>query len=106
MSGWEKNMSHNDQTAKFTSSFNKNHIVKSFRYTETKLIRDFLNEKKDKVKAIILYSAAYTLVNKLNFPICQNICKQIRKSGPILPRPTFRSYRSKRLSLSIKNQLL
>jgi hypothetical protein len=74
VSGWEKNMSHNDQTAKFTSSFNKNHIVKSFRYTETKLIRDFLNEKKDKVKAIILYSAAYTLVNKLNFPSNKTYC--------------------------------
>ena len=67
VSGLERDMSHNGQTAKFTSSFNKKHIVKSFRYTEKKLIQDFLNEKKDKVKAVILYSKGCERVDELKF---------------------------------------
>ena len=67
VSGLESSINHNGQTAKFTSSFNKNHIVKSFRYSEKKLIQDFLKEKENKVKAIILFSAGGTLANKLDF---------------------------------------
>ena len=67
VSGLESSINHNGQTAKFTSSFDKNHIVKSFRYSEKKLIQDFLKEKKDEVKAIILFSAGCTLANKLEF---------------------------------------